>query len=126
MASWRRRRTCPVQPKVYVFCQKSALVKFRKSRADAAIGGRAYRLVLVCTLMGEKQNMTNTIATSERVTEWIAYIKEKKHTPGKRSLAKQYREEFFTEYSAGEMTPEKKALITSILGFNFFAPVDRF
>jgi hypothetical protein len=41
-------------------------------------------------------------------------------------LAKQYREELFAEYSAGEMTPEKKALITSILGFNFFAPVDRF
>jgi hypothetical protein len=65
--------------------------------------------------------------TPERATEWIAtYIKEKKHTPGKRLLAKQYREEFFTEYSTGEMTPEKKALITSILGFKFFAPVDRF
>jgi hypothetical protein len=71
--------------------------------------------------------MANTAPTPERPTEWIAtYLKENSHTPGKRSLAKQYREEFFTEYSAGEMTPEKKALITSILGFNFFAPVDRF
>jgi hypothetical protein len=111
---------CPV-PK------KSALLKFRKSRADAAIVGRAYRLVLVRTLIAKKENMANTVATPERATEWIAtYIKEKKHTLGKRSLAKQYREEFFIEYSAGEMTPEKKALITSILGSNFFLPVDRF
>jgi hypothetical protein len=81
----------------------------------------------VCALIGEKENMANTVATPERATEWIAtYIKEKKRTPGKRLLAKQYREEFFTEYSAGEMAPEKKALVTSILGFNFFAPVDRF
>jgi hypothetical protein len=71
--------------------------------------------------------MANTIATPGRATEWIAnYIKEKKHTQGKRSLAKQYREEFFTEYSAGEMPPQKKALITGILGCNFFAPVDKF
>jgi hypothetical protein len=71
--------------------------------------------------------MANTVATPERATEWLAtYIKEKKHTPGKRLLAKQYHEEFFSEYSTGEMTPEKKALITSILGLNFFAPVDRF
>jgi hypothetical protein len=71
--------------------------------------------------------MANTVSTPERATEWLAtYIKEKKHTPGKRSLAKQYREEFFIEYSAGEMAPEKKALITSILGPNFFAPVDKF
>jgi hypothetical protein len=71
--------------------------------------------------------MANTLATPQRATEWLAtYIREKKHTPGKRSLARQYREEFFTEYSAGEMTPEKKALITSILGLNFFAPIDRF
>jgi hypothetical protein len=91
------------------------------------IGGRAYRLVLACALISEKEHMANTVTTPERATEWIAtYIKEKKHTSGKRSLAKQYREEFFIEYSAGEMTPEKKALITSILGFNFFAPVDRF
>jgi hypothetical protein len=76
----------------------------------------------VCAL-GEKENMANTVATPERATEWIAYLyQEKKRTPGKRLLAKQYREEFFTEYSAGEMPPEKKALITSILGFNFFAP----
>jgi hypothetical protein len=81
----------------------------------------------VCALIGEKENMANTVATPERATEWIAtYIKEKKRAPGKRLLAKQYREEFFTEYSAGEMTLEKKAVITSILGFNFFAPVDRF
>jgi hypothetical protein len=71
--------------------------------------------------------MANTVSTPERATEWLAtYIKEKKHTPGKRSLAKQYREEFFIEYSAGEMAPEKKALITGILGPNFFAPVDKF
>jgi hypothetical protein len=84
-------------------------------------------MILACTLIGEKENMANTVSTPERVTEWLAtYIKEKKHTAGKRSLAKQYREEFFIEYSAGEMAPEKKALITSILGPNFFAPVDKF
>jgi hypothetical protein len=31
--------------------------------------------------------MANTVSTPERATEWLAtYIKEKKHTPGKRSL----------------------------------------
>jgi hypothetical protein len=81
-----------------------------------------YTLVLAWTLIGEKGNMANTVATPDRAT----YIKEKSHTAGKRALAKHYREEFFAEYSAGEMAPEKKALITSILGPDFFAPVDKF
>jgi hypothetical protein len=121
LGSQCHRRTGPAQPKVYVCSQKVSLTKVSK------IGGRVYRLVLVCTLIATKENMANTVATPERATEWIAtYIKEKKHTPGKRSLAKQYREEFFIEYSAGEMTPEKKAFITSIFCSNFFLPVDRF
>jgi hypothetical protein len=71
--------------------------------------------------------MAHTVATPERSTAWLAtFIKEKQHTPGKRAVAKHYREEFFIEYSAGGMTAEKKALITSILGPNFFTPIDKF
>jgi hypothetical protein len=71
--------------------------------------------------------MAKKVATPQKSTKWMAsYIKETKHASGKRAVAKRYREEFFVEYSAGEMAPEKKALITSILGPSFFAPVDRF
>jgi hypothetical protein len=50
----------------------------------------------------------------------------KKLTPRQRTLAKQYREELFEECAAGNMMPEKKAMILSMLGPNFFAPVDKF
>jgi hypothetical protein len=71
--------------------------------------------------------MANKVANLQRSTEWMAsYIKVTKHAPGDRRLAKKYREEFFREYSSGEMNPEKKALITSILGPRYFRPVDRF
>jgi hypothetical protein len=71
--------------------------------------------------------MANKVANIQRSPEWMAsYIKVTKHAPGNRRLAKQYREEFFIEYSTGEMDPEKMALITSILGPRYFRPVDRF
>jgi hypothetical protein len=71
--------------------------------------------------------MVKKVATPQKSTKSMAsHIKETKHAPGNRALAKRYREEFFVEYSAGEMAPEKKALISSILGPGFFSPVDRF
>jgi hypothetical protein len=86
-----------------------------------------YILALAWTLIVKKANMTNTVAAPEMTTEWVAsYIKEKQHASGKRALAKHYREEFFIEYSSGDMPPEKKTLIARILGPNFFAPVDKF
>src|ERR1700739_4249278 len=56
----------------------------------------------------------------------IKGIRGKKLSPAQKKQAKQYREELFEEYAAGEMSPEKKALILNILGPNFFAPVDKF
>jgi hypothetical protein len=56
----------------------------------------------------------------------IKGIRGKKLSPAQKKQAKQYREELFEEYAAGEMSPEKKALILDILGPNFFAPVDKF
>jgi hypothetical protein len=71
--------------------------------------------------------MTDRFAVVPKTTEWMAsYIKDTKYAPGNRRLAKQYREEFFVEYSTGVMDPEKKAIIISILGPGFFRPVDRF
>jgi hypothetical protein len=76
---------------------------------------------------GEMETMVKKLATPQKSTEWMAsYIKETKHASGNRAVAKRYREEFFIEYSTGQMASEKKALITGILGPSFFAPVDRF
>jgi hypothetical protein len=81
----------------------------------AAAAGRTFNVVDIT------DQLTKQVAKSK-----ATLIKTKKLTPSQKALAKQYREEFFAEYSAGEMAPEKKALITTILGPKFFAPVDKF
>jgi hypothetical protein len=56
----------------------------------------------------------------------VVQRKTKKLTPPQRALAKQYRDELFEDYAMGNMIPEKKAMILSMLGPNFFAPADKF
>ena len=56
----------------------------------------------------------------------VVQRKAKKLTPRQRALAKQRRDEIFEEYAAGNMTPEKKAMILSMPELSFFAPVDKF
>jgi hypothetical protein len=64
--------------------------------------------------------------TEQIAAQIVVQRKTKKLTPRQRALAKQYRDELFEEYATGNMTPEKKAMILSMLGPNFFAPVDKF
>jgi hypothetical protein len=64
--------------------------------------------------------------TEQIAVQIVVQRKTKKLTPRQRALAKQCRDELFEEYAMGNMIPEKKAMILSMLGSNFFAPVDKF